>query len=89
MAKNFYPDRGKDAWPHGCPCCGEAVDTFYPDDENTYPTWVFKCGADITDVGHPEPLEINDECPEAMRLWIEELTIHRGVSEREDKTRAG
>lgn len=74
MATHFYPARGADAWPSGCPCCGEAVSEFEPETEDCNALWTFSCGCEIVlDEGQPM---IDEDCPDAMRQHLEGLIMH-------------
>lgn len=71
---NFYPDRGRAAWPEGCPCCGEVLREFEPETETEWPLWTFECGCEIYfDEGMPF---VEEDCPDAMNQHIEGVVIH-------------
>ena len=71
---NFYPERAELAWPDGCPCCGEVLSEFEPENEEQYPLWAFACGCEI--VLEDGNVWVNDDCPDAMRQHLEGLVIH-------------
>jgi hypothetical protein len=75
MDKHFYPERGAEAWPDGCPSCGEPVREYSPESDATYTYWQFACRAEIVlnEEGLPE---VNDDCPDAMQRHLEGLIIH-------------
>lgn len=75
VSGRFYPNRGKDAWPNGCPSCGEVVVAYLPVNEhNDYPTWEFDCGAEIYE-GDGGIIEVFDDCPDAMSNHLNGVVI--------------
>lgn len=78
MDKHFYPERGKDAWPGGCPSCGEPVTAFAAETGDESAWWEFGCGCSFyfdSIVGLPV---CGDDCPDAMNQHTEGLVIHTG-----------
>lgn len=73
MEKYFYPVRGRKAWPDGCPCCGEPVNGYEPEDDENFALWVFGCGAEIYFDG--ELPRVDEDCPEAMEQHMEGIII--------------
>jgi hypothetical protein len=72
MDKMFYPKRGAKAWPDGCPCCGETVSDYTPEDDVMLEAWEFSCGCVIT----MDPMiYVETDCPDAMAMCLEGLVI--------------
>jgi hypothetical protein len=74
MERHFYPERGKAAWPSGCPSCGEPVTLFEPGavgETGEYAAWTFGCGCVIL-----EDCDVYDACPDAMSRHMEGIIIH-------------
>lgn len=72
---HFYPARGRDAFPNGCPCCGEVTKGYSPESTETVAYWHFACGCELI-LGDAGMIEVNDDCPEAMSRHLEGLVTH-------------
>ncbi len=70
----FYPDRGAEAFSTGCPCCGKEVKNYQPETDKFEEHWVFRCGCILIQDNKDKPLYVEEECPDAMRFHMENLT---------------
>ena len=68
---HFHSDRGKKAFPQGCPCCGEIRCDYSKRTEDGFPQWRFFCGAQFM-LRH-EGLHCEKSCPDAMRFFVERV----------------
>ena len=71
MTKEYFLSRGEDAFPHGCPACGDDLQRHDPPTDEEYEGWQFTCGCWlIFDGGF---LEVHDDCgnatQEALNTW--------------------
>jgi len=73
--KHFFPMRGENAFPDGCPCCGGLLAEFEPAGSDVYALWSFECGCEIVDEG--DVLWVNEKCPDAMMLHMSDVVYHR------------
>ena len=73
---DVFLDRGKDAFPSGCPGCGEIVREYAPSDEDNYECWGFVCGCELLNEAPDRSLTINERCPDAMDRCMEMMIFH-------------
>lgn len=79
---NFYPERGEQAWPEGCPCCGEGVRDYEPETDECYPLWQFNCGCEI--ILEDGKIWVNEDCPDAMDQHLEGIVVHSSEAPQVD-----
>lgn len=71
---HFYPERGENAFPDGCPCCGEPLRQYEPADDDNFAWWEFVCRSAF--ILEENGLSCEEECPDAMNFFMERIVQH-------------
>ena len=67
----IYLSKGIDAFPNGCPACGDGIVNYAAGDAYHYESWEFGCGSQFVISEDTVLLDVETDCPDATRDAME------------------